>query len=237
MADRWIYGVLTGDIIKSTKLKDKYGDELIAFIRNTLEDAGKNNIKPYSIFRGDSFQGITGNPENALEDAILIRLALISSKYSGNLRQDHLDARVAAGIGTVDYLPEDRPVSEGDGEAFRNSGPELDRMKNDRKKLVVKTPWAGINEEFEIYCAFLDRSFDSITPKQAEALVYLFKGLSQQEIAEKSGVSQSAISHRIKKTDYDIIKKIIARYQRKIREALNLESNSRDLKIKIDNLA
>jgi len=228
MADGWIYGVLTGDIIRSTTLKKEYGDELIAFMRETLGDAGKDNIKPYSIFRGDSFQGITRNPEDALEDAIFIRLALISSKYSTNIKEEHLDARIAIGIGTIDYLPEKYSVGEGDGEAFRNSGPELDKLKADNKKLIIKTPWDEMNEEFEIYCAFLDRSLDSITPKQAEALMYYLKGCTQQEIAEKLGKSQSAISNRIKNTDYHIIEKIIAAYKKKIQEELNIKRHFKD---------
>ena len=228
MADGWIYGVLTGDLIRSTTLKKEYGDELIAFIRDTLDNAGKDNIKPYSIFRGDSFQGITRNPENALEDTIFIRLALISSKYSRNIKEEHLDARIAIGIGTIDYLSEKYSVGEGDGEAFRNSGPELDKLKTDNKKLVIKTPWDEINEEFEIHCAFFDRSFDLITPKQAEALFYYLKGFTQQEIAKKLGKSQSAISNRIKNTDYHIIEKIIATYKKKIQEELNIKRHFKD---------
>ncbi|MDK2974060.1 MAG: hypothetical protein PWP08_431 [Methanofollis sp.] len=228
MADGRIYGVLTGDVIRSTRLKKEYGDALITFIRNTLDDAGKNNIMPYSIFRGDSFQGITRNPENALEDAIFIRLSLIASRYSGNTREDHLDARIAIGVGTIDYLPENMSVGEGDGEAFRNSGPELDEMKADNKKLIVKTPWDGVDREFEIHCASLDRSLDTITPKQAEAMYYYLKGLSQQEIAGKLGVTQSAISNRIKHADYQIIEKIMAAYKQRIQEELTIQEHLKD---------
>ena len=63
-------------------------------------------------------------------------------------------------------------MGEGDGEAFRNSGPELDKMKKREQNLVIRTPWSEINEELGIECALLDALIQRWTKEQAEAILY-----------------------------------------------------------------
>ena len=68
-------------------------------------------------------------------------------------------------------MPPDQ-AGEGDGEAFRNSGPELDTMKKGEQNLIIRTPWTEINEELRTECALLDVIIQRWTKEQAEAILY-----------------------------------------------------------------
>jgi len=220
MAGWKIYAVLSGDLVGSKALKKEFGERCLTSLKDTLEDIGKNYERPFLIFRGDSFQGIISVPENALKDGILLRLSLIANSPSDK-KKDRMDARIAIGVGTVDILPDESSIGEGDGEAFRNSGMELDGMKQNDVRLAIQTPWPEINDECNIMCSFLDRIIESYTKKQAEAVFLTLKGMKQQEIAERLEISQSGISRRLKDTAHEILEKIVILYSRGIKEKLN----------------
>ncbi|MDK2889496.1 MAG: hypothetical protein PWR21_127 [Methanoculleus sp.] len=221
MTKRRVYAVLTGDLVRSRDIKDAYGDVCIRRLKDTLAEIGKDYTAPFSIFRGDSFQGVSSNPEEALKDAVLLRLKLIAG-FDRDNRALRLDARIAVGIGTVRYLPADGSAGEGDGEAFRLSGLELDAMKKTGRGIIATTPWEDFNTTLSIFCDVLDRMIDGYTKRQAEAVMLTLEGLTQKEIGDRVGTSQSAVSYRLRGTDYDIIQKILEWYRLRIRERVEL---------------
>ncbi len=227
MAGRKIYAVLTGDLIGSREIKKACGEECIYHLKNTLAEIGKEYAVPFSIFRGDSFQGVSSKPEDALKDAILLRLKLISGLDPDNTKT-RLDARIAIGIGTVNYLPKDGSAGEGDGKAFQLSGLELDTMKELGQSLLANTPWDDYNSLLSIFCDIVDRTVNAYTKRQAEAVMLKLEGFTQREIGDKIGKSQSAVSHRLKGTHYDLIVKIIEQYKLQIREQIELAENIED---------
>jgi|GEM_PF-6084925 len=113
-----------------------------------------------------------------------------------------------------------RPAT-GDGEAFRLSGLELDAMKKAGRGIIVTTPWEDLNTPLSIFCDVLDRMIDGYTKRQAEAVMLTLEGLTQTEIGDRIGTSQSAVSYRLKGTDYDIILKILEWYRLQVRERLD----------------
>lgn len=227
MTGKKIYAVLTGDLIQSREIKKAYGDECIRHLKKTLEEIGKDYAVPFSIFRGDSFQGVSSKPEVALKDAILLRLKLISGLEPNN-NKTRLDARIAIGIGTVSSLPKDGSAGEGDGEAYQYSGLALDRMKEDGQSLIVKTPWDGFNAFLPVLCAAVNKTIGRYTKKQAETAMLTLEGLTQKEIGERIGVTQSAVSHRLKGTDYDLIVKAIEYFRSQVRDQVELAEKIRD---------
>ncbi len=194
---RKIYAVLTGDLVKSSRFKiEKQRDEILSALKDSF-----NKIEPpeiiasrFMIHRGDSFQGVLSRPDEALKAAIIIRTNLISKFKEKDMR---LDARIAIGLGKIDYLPKNQ-VGEGDGEAYRYSGMELDRMKKEELNLIVKTPWSKINEELRTECMLLDALIQRWTKEQAEAIGYQIQGLKQEEIARILNISQPAVFQRLK---------------------------------------
>lgn len=71
-----IKGVITGDVIDSSAIQIEYRDFLLKSIQKIAEEL--NVIEPLKIefFRGDSFQMVINNPENAMQIAILLRAGL-----------------------------------------------------------------------------------------------------------------------------------------------------------------
>ncbi len=194
-----LYAVLTGDIAKSSRFEGAARQNLLNILKAAFEEMeailGSDLIAfPFEIFRGDSFQGVLLQPEKALAAAVLIR-SFIRSSYKTTL-QNAVDARIAIGIGTVSHLPV-KSTGEGDGEAFRNSGPELDKLSKHKLMMAIKTPWDEINSELAVECSMLDVIISRWTPQQADVIIEYFKGKTQEEMAENFKVSQPAIKKRM----------------------------------------
>jgi hypothetical protein len=92
-----IRGVITGDIIKSTTVKTEWRETLLNSIRSVADELALLTPLKLEFFRGDSFQVVVANPEEALKVAVLLRAGLKSKtpQESKNL----WDARIALGIG------------------------------------------------------------------------------------------------------------------------------------------
>lgn len=194
MVNDKIFAVLTGDLVGSSRFKtEEQRNEVLSVLKDSFDKIEPPDIiaSRFTIHRGDSFQGVLRSPEEALKAAIIIRANLLSKSFGEKSR---LDARIAIGVGKIDYLRDDQ-VGEGEGEAFRNSGLELDKMKGERH-ITVKTPWNEINEELQTDCALLDALINRWTKEQAEAIIYHIQDYKQEDIAKKLNTSQSAVSQR-----------------------------------------
>lgn len=209
-----VYGVLTGDITSSSKtnraalLKDL--KEILSQIASVQRKEGvKSN---FELYRGDSFQGIVAKPEEALKYALLIR----SHLKKANSTTDR-DARVAIGVGTINFPSSN--VAEADGEAFRNSGPLLDTMKNG-VRIKLHTPWKEVNEEMEVAFVLADTIIKRWTIPQAEVITQILGNSTQSEIAEQLGISQSAVNQRLKAAHWEAIEKLLDRFQELITKSI-----------------
>ncbi len=146
--------------------------------------------------------------------AIIIRASLLS-KFK--MKSARIDARIAIGLGTIDYLPPGNRAGEGDGEAFRNSGVELDRMKKAEQNLTVKTPWQDIDDELRTECALLDALMQRWTKEQAEAILYNIRGATQEEIAKTLKISQPAVFQRLRIAGYRATQAALERFEMVVR--------------------
>ena len=197
--------VLTGDVISSSKANRDLllRDLKVAFDKIASWESDKKQ-RGFELYRGDSFQGIVFKPENALKYAIMIRAHL--RKLDKTVERD---ARIAIGIGSIDYLADS--IAESDGEAFRNSGPVLDTMKNG-VRVRVKTPWEEVNEEMEVTLVLADALINRWSASQAEVVAESLEESKQTEIALKLGISQSAVNQRLKSANWEAIEKVIERF-------------------------
>jgi hypothetical protein len=194
-----LMAVITGDLVGFSKYSVSGRKRLLSAMKASFSSlrsslSGKSKAA-FEIYRGDSFQGIVVDPASALRVSILLRAELRSRFKAGN-RRDTPDMRMAIGIGRVDYLPTNR-FWEGDGEAFRLSGPTLDLMKGDQR-LLVRTTWPEINAEMDTECALLDSIIFRWSAEQAQAIIGLLKGTGQTESAKAFGISQPAVRHRLR---------------------------------------
>ncbi len=210
MKNRKIYAVLTGDLIGFTRFEEEQRSQIISLLKDSFKKIPRRIIaSPFVIYRGDSFQGVISRPQEAMRTAIIIRASLLS-KFK--LKTARLDARIAIGLGMIDYLPPGNRAGEGDGEAFRNSGIELDRMKRAEQNLTVKTPWQEIDDELRTECALLDALMQRWTKEQAEAILYYIQGATQEEIAKTLRISQPAVFQRLRIAGYRAVQAALERY-------------------------
>ncbi|GAN32409.1 MAG: hypothetical protein DYG83_17270 [Candidatus Brocadia sp. AMX2] len=217
MKNSGLYAVITGDIVGSSKLTASQRSHLLSVLKSsfkTIKDILPDGIRaPFEIHRGDSFQGVLSKPEAALRIAIVIRAGLRHG-FEAKQRRYALDARIAVGVGSIDFLPAGRG-SEGDGEAFRRSGPILDKMKGDQR-LLIRTPWQDIDTELGIECALLDALINRWSAEQSQAILGQIRGLTQERAAKDFGISQPAVRQRLKSAGGWAIEELCRRYEQLI---------------------
>src|SRR5699024_7249007 len=142
----------------------------------------------------------------ALKSAILIRAVLRNSQP--DKAKNDWDARIAIGTGKVDYLPKN--ITEGDGEAYQNSGPVLDNFKG-HFRCAVQTPDKKVNDEYKALFALLDAIIAKWTPSQAEAITMLLQGMKPKEMSNKLEISQTAVYYRIKGAGWFAVEALLKR--------------------------
>jgi hypothetical protein len=222
--------VLTGDLIKYTKFAGKSSD-YIACLTTALENISKNYNFNYQIFRGDSFQGILKNPNQALKVALIIRAYLLSqpekqitTNYNlAPFRRQRCDSRISIGLGQADY--DIINVGRSDGAAFRSSGYGLDDMKRRKQSLIIYTPSQDYNAELEIECALLDAVISHWTREQAAAMFLALQGSNQSKISQILKNTQSGVSQKLSRAGYGEIEKMMKRFSDKANQSmLNFDS-------------
>ena len=217
-----LYAVLTGDIVGSSSLPGSGRQHFLQSLKSILDEIVAHDSMTdafygrFEIFRGDSFQGIFIRPAEALRAAIIIRAAIRSMRVL-DATHARLDARIAVGLGKVDYLPEETSISEGDGEAYRLSGRTLDMMKRD-ERLAIITPWPEVNMELHTECALLDALIGKWTIEQAEAISRHLKRYKQREIADNLGISQPAAALRLKSAGSRAVERFCERYEQVLKD-------------------
>ncbi|MEZ4599494.1 MAG: hypothetical protein R2940_06870 [Syntrophotaleaceae bacterium] len=194
------YAALTGDVIKSSRLKAddrgrlhdtilKVGGELGKFFPDLL-------LGEISIFRGDSIQFLLTEPTKALRTALFFRAAL---KAAG--APSRIDMRFAIGVGGIDFLPENS-TGGADGEAFRLSGQALDDLPL-KQTLGLAVPENRIDpgclQPLQTVVAMAGILAERWSVKQALAVKGALLDRTQEEIREfwPDGVSRQAVAKNL----------------------------------------
>jgi predicted XRE-type DNA-binding protein len=194
--------ILTGDIIHSRSLAAKTW--LTALKSALIKVGGKDN---WEIFRGDSFQ-IQTPPEEALLQAIYIKASIKTLKG--------LDVRIAIGLGEIGFSA--KKITESNGEAFISSGEKLDELKENRLTLAVKSRWQEFDYEMNVSIRLALIAMDNWSQASAEMVKLSIEksGISQLELAELSGKSQSTVSEALKRARFAEILELDGLYKKKV---------------------
>ncbi len=184
-----LYAVLTGDLVKSSKLSVELSAEAMNWLRKASVDFAR--LYPRSVvgkidtFRHDSWQLLISKPELAIRSAIFFRVAL--KKHSSG--KTKYDTRIAVGIGTVEKIDSSR-ISDSRGIAFTLSGKCLDATKDMR---IAYQASGGLGSRHDsisrVLVPLLDCVVSDWTPKESEAVWGTMQGWTQEEIAEKSPIN------------------------------------------------
>lgn len=183
--------VITGDIINSQSI-----DPVIWF--NALQEVlGPENPEVWEIYRGDEFQLLLPKAEDALLKALEIKAKIKTIKG--------LDVRLSIGLGTQDFKT--KKISQSGGSAFVNSGRNLERIKEEKINLAVSTPDDEFNACFNLIFKWLCLTADhwSIVSAEMVLLILTDSNMTQEAIARQLNITQSSVSQRIKRANFDLI--------------------------------
>ena len=197
--------VISGDVINSTKLSSEQFDQLlnrIKEIQTWISEGNKSNV--HSIDRGDEFQTVVHDIENALRYTIIYRVAI---KALGKL----FDSRISFAIAPNADLRES--VSESMGAAFVLSGRGLKNLKNER--LLFNSEPAELSENFNLLFKYLDKQLTELTSRQCEVLLPMLKtneGLSITELSKKLNIADATASKSLKASGWSLINELSGRF-------------------------
>ncbi|KIQ17309.1 hypothetical protein RT99_19470 [Flavobacterium sp. MEB061] len=197
--------VITGDIIGSRQQKSKHWVE---DLKKILSQFGEMPAQ-WEIYRGDEFQVEIKNPEEALLTAILIK---------AHLRALKSDARMSIGFGDKTHNAE--KISESNGTAFINSGELFETLKKQKVTLALKTGDIVFDEKMNLMLRLALTFMDNwlAQPAQFVAVAIENPNLSQEELGQKLGINQAAVSRRQKRAQFDLVMNLDRYFRTQIKE-------------------
>lgn len=205
--------VLTGDIVKSRQIEQTIYDDLLYSLNNVLAYVSEQHSdNAFQFIRGDSFQLVVRDAEQALKYAVLIRL-------SCKELDETLDCRISIGIGANDVIR--HQIGNSTGDAFTLSGQGLDSLKDDY--LLIRAFDEEFDHKLTLLVQYLDHQINQLTQRQAA--IFLLKirepELIQQQIADLLGAQRVSISRSLKTARYDLLAQAIEHVNEEIGGLIN----------------
>jgi len=184
--------VITGDIIGSRQQTSKHWVE---DLKTILSRFGATPSQ-WEVYRGDEFQIEIKNPKEALFSAILIKAHLKAIK---------LDARMSIGFGDKTHNAE--KISESNGSAFIHSGELFETLKKQKVTLAMRTGDMVFDEKINLMIQLALTFMDHWLAQQAEFVAAAIENptLLQEELGQKLGINQAAVSRRQKRAQFDLV--------------------------------
>ncbi|MEO8583466.1 MAG: hypothetical protein ABI415_06705 [Flavitalea sp.] len=198
-----MHAVITGDIVNSTKLGEQNEKKLVHELHQILA------LYKFEFYRGDSFQVFIEESQEALLVALRCRTAAIGLTPDENPAVS--DVRISIGIGKVEGQVD--ILGSAKGEAFLLSGRSLDELEKTEGRLIVTIENKLANQAFKIMTSYINSMYNQMTPKQAEVIIELLKGETQQQVADKLNKSKSTISQHVTAGRWDEIDEVIKDYK------------------------
>lgn len=197
--------IITGDIINSEEYP---ASEWLYVLKNYFLKLGESPTD-WEIYRGDEFQ-LRVPMNKALEIAIHIKALMKSIKG--------LDVRMGIGIGEVTFVG--TSVSESNGPAYQLSGRTFEKLKENKINLTFSTGDKRYDRTLNLLIKLALDFIDDWSPVSAEIVAMALDDpqASQQEIAERLNIQQSAVSQRQKRARLDLVQELLMYYTENIKE-------------------
>lgn len=178
-----IYAVLTGDLVRSSKLSVEQSRRAIQQLKRAVTDFEKTfqgTIQgELDSFRHDSWQFLMKRPALAIRATIFLRASV---KMQSDATTSY-DTRIGIGIGTVDSISR-RRISDSRGMAFTLSGKALDGMNGQR--LAYASENGPVNDCISHgVIPLLDCVISDWTAIESRAIHGALRGWTQEESAAK----------------------------------------------------
>ena len=220
---------LSGDIIASTSMSV---DERLLLIDQIKELFGQLE-KRYNFYgrvvKGDYIECYIDEPQLALRIALIIKCfiksisgnAVDAEKETTESRDKYFKiygVRIAIGIGTLEKFDRDKGIIEGEAISFSGriisseSTHNTDRVVI-KNTLFIQTAKAEWNKEFEAVLMLIDNIIARNTPNQCKIIMEKLSGESEEQVAVKLNITQSAVNQRSKSGAWNAIEKAVARFE------------------------
>ncbi|HTI08471.1 MAG TPA: SatD family protein [Puia sp.] len=226
------HAIITGDIVASRRIAPMQRERLYSDITAFLKTLKKKWIVDYETYRGDSIQCEARSPQSSLRVALIIRsyvMAYIPEKAKKKMLLSQkkkivskgyynvaFDIRLAIGIGEVDFIRR-KKIGSSDGKAFQLSGEALDDLKEEYRRLVLKTNDKELDEDIEPVIFLLDALTQKWTQNQAELVLNKLQNKKDEEIAKLFNISLSAVTQRKRTAQWMAIEKAVVFFETKMK--------------------
>ncbi|KIA83211.1 hypothetical protein OA84_06590 [Kaistella solincola] len=197
--------IITGDIINSQMSDSELWLPKLKDLMASWSESPEN----WEIYRGDEFQ-LKCSVDEVFRKALLLK-SLIKTF-------ENLDVRLAIGIGNEVFLSE--KITESNGSAYVNSGRLLTEIKSQGKTLAIQTENDKVNRDLNILFKWAAIDFDNWTAATAEIIHQLLvnPALTQDELAKALNITQSSVSQRLKRANFDLLQETDQFFRKKIAE-------------------
>ena len=197
--------IITGDIINSQKSETELWLPKLKDLLGSWSATPEN----WEVYRGDEFQ-MKCSVDEVFHKAILLK-SLIRTF-------ENLDVRIAIGIGNEVFRSE--KITESNGSAYVNSGRLLTDIKSQGRTLAIQTENEKVNRDLNILFKWASIDFDNWTAATAEIIYQLLRNseLTQDELARELSITQSSVSQRFKRSNFDLIHETDQFFRKKIAE-------------------
>ncbi|SFI71535.1 SatD family (SatD) [Kaistella treverensis] len=197
--------IITGDIINSQMSDSELWLPKLKDLMASWSESPEN----WEIYRGDEFQ-LKCSVDEVFRKALLLK-SLIRTF-------ENLDVRLAIGIGNEVFLSE--KITESNGSAYVNSGRLLTEIKSQGKTLAIQTENDKVNRDLNILFKWAAIDFDNWTAATAEIIHQLLvnPALTQDELAKALNITQSSVSQRLKRANFDLLQETDQFFRKKIAE-------------------
>ena len=178
-----IYAVLTGDLVKSSRLSSTDSKGAMERLKKTAAEFAQqvpnSIIGRMDTFRHDSWQLLVEQPALSIRIALFLRTALKMASDA----HTKFDTRISIGIGKVELISK-RRISDSRGPAFTNSGKGLDAMDGGCLAFVAANDKTGLWDGLEnSVMPLLDCVAGDWTPAESRAVHGALKGWTQAQTA------------------------------------------------------
>lgn len=197
--------IITGDIINSqTDGASEWMDRLKSYLGNMGETP-----RDWEIYRGDEFQ-IKTTPENALRMAIQIKAIIKNIKP--------LDVRMGIGLGSETFVGSS--VTQSNGDAHQRSGRIFETLKEQKLNLAIVTGNDKKDRTFNLILRLALDFMDSWSVVSSEIVRITLENPtdSQQQIADRLGIRQSAVSQRLDRARMDLVLDLLHYFESSLNE-------------------
>lgn len=195
--------VITGDIINS---QNTDAEIWLQKLKNLFSSWAKSP-ENWEIYRGDEFQ------YKCEIDEVFWKIISIKSLIK---TIENMDVRIAVGIG--EELLSSEKITESNGTAYVFSGKLLNEIKTNGRTLAIKTTNENIDKDLDILFKWAALDFDNWTAVSAE-IINIFaqdNRLNQEQVAQQLNISQSSVSQRLKRANYELVLETDKYFRKKI---------------------